>query len=218
MRKKAEAAVKIAEYEAGSARAIAEKERKDPTFDGKTGLYSANGFQGELIRRTGHVERARDSGRTHALVFMDLDDFKGLNDRLGEPIADLVALKPVAKVLAATVREGEDVVGRFGGDEFEVLLSDTDGEGALVACEKIQSGINSIGLAVPEDRESPDKAQGDSLEVSTEALGVTMVFATFQQGTDAEPLLKTMAKELHRLKEEPGKNQIAEVQMPSQVA
>jgi diguanylate cyclase (GGDEF)-like protein/PAS domain S-box-containing protein len=92
------------------------------SHDPLTGLPN----RAELVR---HVREtldglARDSERQHALLFVDIDDFKAINDRLGHVAGDQV-LAAVARRLGAAVRAG-DVLTRYGGDEFAALLRDLD--------------------------------------------------------------------------------------------
>jgi diguanylate cyclase (GGDEF)-like protein/PAS domain S-box-containing protein len=82
----------------------------------------------------------RDQARL-ALVFVDLDRFKPVNDSLGHAVGDLL-LRAVARRMQQCVREA-DTIGRVGGDEFEVLLpSIDDAEQALVVAEKIRQAMN----------------------------------------------------------------------------
>ncbi len=79
-----------------------------------------------------------------ALLILDLDHFKGLNDRFGHQVGDQ-ALANVGAVLRSAVRES-DFAGRNGGEEFAVLLPDTDLAGALATAEKIRACIADISL------------------------------------------------------------------------
>ncbi|WP_148653648.1 GGDEF domain-containing protein, partial [Klebsiella pneumoniae] len=63
--------------------------------------------------------RAREQGRSMLLIFIDLDDFKAINDRFGHPCGDSFLIQ-VGERLAAHVRSG-DIVGRLGGDEFLIV-------------------------------------------------------------------------------------------------
>lgn len=88
------------------------------THDDLTGLPSRNLLTDRLAQEITH---ARRTGRSFALLFIDLDHFKFVNDSYGHPLGDSV-LKTVAKEIRKLVREGDTVV-RLGGDEFVILLS-----------------------------------------------------------------------------------------------
>ena len=92
-------------------------------MDGLTGLLNRTAFERDLAERLGRREE-----RPSALVFVDLDAFKSVNDTLGHAAGDAV-LREVAARLAASVRP-RDLVGRFGGDEF-VLHVDLEAPGDL---------------------------------------------------------------------------------------
>jgi diguanylate cyclase (GGDEF)-like protein len=85
--------------------------------DPLTEVLNRRGFERELKRSLAHVKRY---GTSAALIYLDLDRFKPVNDRHGHPAGDAV-LKAVAAVLTRHVR-ASDVVARLGGDEFVVLL------------------------------------------------------------------------------------------------
>jgi diguanylate cyclase (GGDEF)-like protein len=104
--------------------------------DGLTGLFNRRTFV-ELTER--ELARARRQGGATALLLLDLDFFKGINDTQGHPAGDAV-LRHVAALLANTVR-GTDLVGRLGGDEFIVLLSDTTSAAAHLVAEKLRRRI-----------------------------------------------------------------------------
>ena len=75
---------------------------------------------------------------------MDLDDLKAINDRLGHYQGDRV-LRGVGEVIADGVRR-IDTAARYGGDEFVVLLPETDPTGAFVLAEKIRQGVNALAI------------------------------------------------------------------------
>lgn len=86
---------------------------------------------------TQNLSLARRQKSNLAIMFVDLDDFKRINDNYGHAQGDLV-LQETAKRLSSSIRES-DVIGRIGGDEFLILLADVDSEeGAIIAAKKIQ--------------------------------------------------------------------------------
>ena len=102
------------EQEKGRALALA-------SFDHLTGLHNRRMFN-ELV--ASHLEQARRSRKHYALVYLDLDRFKTINDSLGHHVGDLL-LRAVAERLRQSVRSA-DIVGRMGGDEFAVLITGLD--------------------------------------------------------------------------------------------
>jgi diguanylate cyclase (GGDEF)-like protein len=135
--------------------------------DGLTGLRNLRALQEQLPTWLGPAAR---TGRRMAVMMMDVDGFKTVNDRLGHGVGNEL-LKEVANLLRFAVRVGDEPY-RFGGDEFVLLLSDADGEGAGVVATRIQEIYRSmgqtlrgtdvqvsfsIGLAVfPEDGATPE--------------------------------------------------------------
>lgn len=85
------------------------------------------------------VSSAQRTGRPITLAYLDLDNFKGLNDRFGHEVGDQ-ALKWIGKVLLEQTRKS-DVVARLGGDEFVILLPDTSEEAAKALLERIVNAI-----------------------------------------------------------------------------
>lgn len=105
--------------------------------DDLTKLYNSrylNSFLEEAIERA-----AQEDGQL-AVLFLDLDGFKGINDRYGH-LCGSRSLFEVGSLIKSAVRE-EDVVSRYGGDEFVVVLPDTDEEGALAVAERIRRALN----------------------------------------------------------------------------
>jgi diguanylate cyclase (GGDEF)-like protein len=97
-------------------------------------------------RLTQEVARARRNGHEVSVALIDLDHFKALNDRAGHRAGDQV-LKFFAQFLRANLRR-EDVVCRFGGDEFTLLLPDTAVKNAKVLVERIRKKLSQIELSI----------------------------------------------------------------------
>jgi diguanylate cyclase (GGDEF)-like protein len=110
--------------------------------DGLTGCLSYAAIRSELEREIGRCAR---HGRVVACCFIDLDRFKQVNDRYGHPHGSRV-LAEVASALRAGVRIG-DSVGRYGGDEFIVLLPDTDRDAAHALAERLRGAICRTNVA-----------------------------------------------------------------------
>jgi diguanylate cyclase (GGDEF)-like protein len=111
------------------------------TVDSLTGLFNRTFFFAAIGRE---IARCARSGRGFCLLMMDLDDLKAINDRLGHHHGDRV-LRGVGAVISEGVRR-IDTAARYGGDEFVVLLPETDPTGAFVLAEKIRRGVR--GMAV----------------------------------------------------------------------
>jgi diguanylate cyclase (GGDEF)-like protein len=121
---------------------------KQAATDGKTGLLTAGAWHD---RATLRIDHARDSGSSAAVLVIDLDHFKQVNDRFGHIAGDYV-LQAVASVLREDVR-GADLVGRFGGEEFVLLLPQAGDRYAYselrVVAERIRRRIAELQVAVP---------------------------------------------------------------------
>jgi diguanylate cyclase (GGDEF)-like protein/PAS domain S-box-containing protein len=151
-----------------TARRMAEERMQDlAQHDGLTGTAN-RALLFERINRA--LVRAKRAERRPALLYLDLDHFKAVNDRLGHAAGDAL-LKEFAARLGRSVREA-DTVARVGGDEFVVLLEDVgDGEGAKRIAEKIAGAVHeparadghevamttSIGVALHDRAESADE-------------------------------------------------------------
>ena len=147
-----------------------------------TGLPNRLLFRDRISQSLAH---ARRSSRTVAIMFLDLDDFKAVNDSLGHTIGDRL-LQAVALRLVGAIR-AEDTVARMGGDEFTVLLSDvTDGRGAATVARKI---LEAVG--------APLVLDGHELR-ATASIGIA-VFPG--DGFDAETLLKNADRAMYRAKQ-----------------
>ena len=97
------------------------------------------------------IERANRYGHTFALLMIDLDGFKGINDTFGHPIGDSV-LKQVSESLRHSLRSS-DFLARYGGDEFCIILPETGLERALSVAEKLRMGLTSTRLHLPQENQ-----------------------------------------------------------------
>jgi diguanylate cyclase (GGDEF)-like protein len=131
------------ELEAANARLrMAEAElRALATTDSLTGIPNRRSF---LAGAEAELERSRRTGKLPALILGDLDSFKKINDTLGHPAGDMV-LTAVA-VLLATLKRNIDTVGRMGGEEFALLLPESDLEAAIAAAERLRQAIEDAPL------------------------------------------------------------------------
>ena len=107
--------------------------------DDLTRLYNSR-FLNLVLRR--EAKRASRSGRPLSVLFIDMDGFKSVNDRHGH-LAGSKALVEAAAIIRGSARE-TDVVARFGGDEFSVILPDTGREGAVSVAERIRDRIRTF--------------------------------------------------------------------------
>jgi two-component system cell cycle response regulator len=116
-----------------------EDARRLATTDALTGLLNRRAFMDALDR-----ERARSDRHTFpvSLLLLDVDHFKSVNDRFGHATGDAV-LQAVARALLPMARRS-DVVARWGGEEFVVLLPQTRAEGARIAAERIRRAIANV--------------------------------------------------------------------------
>lgn len=104
--------------------------------DGLTGLWNRRQFE---LRAAQELERASRFGERFAVVLADLDDFKAVNDVFGHLAGDAVLVE-TAKRLVIHTRE-VDLVARFGGEEFVLLLPQTDPAGAVRVAEKVREEV-----------------------------------------------------------------------------
>ncbi len=109
--------------------------------DPLTELLNRRGFERELRRSVAYVKRY---GTSAALIYLDLDDFKPVNDRHGHAAGDAV-LKAVAAALGAQVR-ASDVVARLGGDEFVTLLWHVSGPEAAAKAATLEQAIYATSV------------------------------------------------------------------------
>jgi diguanylate cyclase (GGDEF)-like protein/PAS domain S-box-containing protein len=138
--------------------------------DGLTRLFNRSYFQQELERV---VERAQRRGQHHsALLYLDLDNFKYVNDTLGHAAGDQLIVQ-VAALLEKRARKS-DVLARFGGDEFTVLLDDTSLENASRVAESFRQRISGLTFSY----------EGKHVDVGC-SIGVASIHAQTRSATEA---------------------------------
>lgn len=114
------------------------------TQDELTGALNARAFEERLSEE---LERDRRYNVPLALLYLDLDDFKAVNDRHGHRTGDAV-LRLVVNATRRAVRQS-DIVGRLGGDEFAVLMPETEGAVAEAAATRLAEGIRTVFRGTP---------------------------------------------------------------------
>jgi diguanylate cyclase (GGDEF)-like protein/PAS domain S-box-containing protein len=145
-------------------------------FDELTGLVNRRYFHEELDLR---IDRAQQRSRRGTLIYVDLDNFKQVNDNLGHDKGDAV-LRKLSDILRSNTRE-YDLIGRLGGDEFAMWLDDTDANVAIKRGEKLLAATQalknmsgsldhplavSLGIAIYDPRSSESR---DALIVRADA-------------------------------------------------
>lgn len=155
------------------------------THDALTGLANRRQFSRQLRRAFQECATTRAS---FALVLIDVDRFKQINDSLGHRTGDLVL-----RVLAARLNEGfrdVDTIARVGGEEFGVILRDLDGDGAYQVADRVRTAIAAQPI-------NPGAALGSKPVAVTVSMGVA-VFS--QDGTTASALVDAADRALYDAK------------------
>jgi two-component system, cell cycle response regulator len=168
---------------------------KMAVIDPLTGIYNRR-YAAQHMNRV--MERARESQGAFAVMMIDLDKFKSINDRFGHDAGDAV-LKEFSRRLQENIR-GVDLVARFGGEEFFVAMPDVDQAQAAAAAERIRTAVEDTPFAVPRGLAS---AAG-RLHV-TVSIGVAIGSA---RETDPEEIIRRADTALFRSKHE-GRNRVS---------
>ncbi|SDR51719.1 diguanylate cyclase [Rhizobiales bacterium GAS191] len=122
-----------------------------------------------------------------SVLMLDVDCFKLYNDRYGHPVGD-TALRAVASCIQASVQRGTDVVGRYGGEEFAILLPASSAEGAAGIAERIRLEIVRLAIA----------HAGSPHGVITASIGVTSIYPVF--GDQPTALIRQADAALYKAK------------------
>lgn len=166
---------------------FAQVERQAVT-DPMTGLFNRRYFTEQLTKE---IDRYQRFGHPFSYIIVDLDYLKKINDSLGHHFGD-AAIKHIANVMKRSVRD-VDTVGRFGGEEFVVLLPETAHENARMVANRICAAIRSKPV--------------EGIGVITASLGL----ATFPQDAQDKDKLQELADQALYLAKHRGRNQVCSV-------
>lgn len=181
---------KIISYMSISRDITAKKEiEKLSITDQLTGVYNRRKFDNSLEEE---VQRARRYSEELALIMIDMDHFKDVNDTYGHQVGDDVLIV-TAKLISEHVRN-VDIVGRYGGEEFVVICPNIGLEQAVVVAEKLRAEIQ--------------KHEFDAVGTKTISLGV----AEFTEGDTPDDLVKKADTALYKAKEE-GRNRVVKYEV-----
>ncbi len=159
-----------------------EKLQRLATHDALTGLYNRGEIEYLVAEELGRTKRYK---RQLTLFLIDIDNFKWINDTWGHPIGDL-ALRSFAKILSTVIREC-DRAGRYGGEEFLVMLPETGLEQAGQMAERLVSGMRTIPVEI---------GGGDSIHLT-----VSMGVAGYpQHGNNRDQIISAADKAMYSAK------------------
>tara|TARA_R110000868_G_scaffold361802_1_gene623804 strand:- start:2858 stop:3655 length:798 start_codon:yes stop_codon:yes gene_type:complete len=163
--------------------------------DHLTGLYNRQTFDGYFELK---FAQAIQQTENLALVMLDIDNFKKINDNYGHQVGD-ECLQAVAEYLRQTKLRKEDFVARYGGEEVVIVLTNTDIKGAEEISQRICDGLSQIKLSAEQ-----------SAIVLTASFGVAEL--TYNQASNTTQLLKFADDALYQAKAR-GKNQVVTAKM-----
>ena len=155
------------------------------TIDPLTCAYNRGQFE---VLLTQAIQSARRRKTTGCLIFLDIDNFKSLNDSYGHDAGDRV-LKQIVSVLHENLR-ASDVVGRLGGDEFGAILTDSDPTSGQVKARQLANALSEIKLS----------GQEEGIEVS---IGLAAFPSQRERASD---VIKRADTAMYRAKQTQGRN------------
>ena len=163
--------------------------------DALTGVANRRYVDRALERAASVRRRERRETRSYAVLMIDIDHFKGLNDRYGH-IAGDSCLRIVARAMQHALARPGDVLARYGGEEFIVLLHDADEHGAQIVAERMRKAVQSLAI----------EHQASPFGIVTVSIGVAS--ASIDDKLPAENLVDAADKALYAAKCS-GRNRVA---------
>lgn len=157
--------------------------------DALTNLFNHRYFQEYLTKE---INRARRYQRPLTLVMFDIDNFKSYNDKYGHLMGDAL-LKEIARILKNNARE-VDIVCRYGGEEFMIILPETEAQGAMAIAEKVRKSVESF-------------SQTDRNIIALGKLTISGGVTAYEEKLTKEQLIQRADEALYQAKKE-GKNKI----------
>jgi len=157
-------------------------------FDSLTGLHNRRAI---LHRLDEHIKQVRRYEGELSLLMLDIDYFKKVNDQYGHLIGDEV-LENVAVLMQQNVRN-TDSVGRYGGEEFIVVLSETDLSSALIVAERLRNAIEAAEMR---------GSEGNMFGIT-----VSQGVSSYKPGEDKQSLISRADDALYRAKQN-GRNRV----------
>ncbi|MEH6566558.1 MAG: GGDEF domain-containing protein [Halopseudomonas sp.] len=181
--------IQVMEVEAQTFRKHLEEQRQQAMVDSLTGLANRAGLQKRMEEE---YERWQRYGGQLLLVVLDVDHFKSINDRFGHLAGDKV-LRLIATQLSRRLRK-TDYIGRFGGEEFVVLMPGTSLEQGATALEELRAGIEA----------SPFHFKNEPVQVT-----ISIGYTQFCQGDTLESVFDRADQAMYRAKDQ-GRNRIVQ--------
>jgi diguanylate cyclase (GGDEF)-like protein len=172
-----------------------EEARREVGLDSLTQLCNRKTFNEQIARV---ADLSSVFNQPACLLVVDVDHFKSVNDNYGHPAGDEV-LRRLSDCLVRTFRRRDDVVARFGGDEFAVILRETEQKEALLLCERLLDAVRSMSI----------DHGGESLRVT-----VSIGMCQAKGGESADRWLERADRALYAAKER-GRDRVARSEPPS---
>jgi diguanylate cyclase (GGDEF)-like protein len=163
--------------------------QRHASLDALTGLNNRRWLD-EMVPR--QLKRSRFQQRPLTLIMLDVDHFKRFNDDHGHQAGDFV-LFAVAQILRSRLRP-TDLLGRYGGEEFTIVLPDTNAIGAVIAAERVRRSVEETELVLPDGRPLP-------------RVTVSLGIAAADSDTTVSQLFERADRALYRAKQN-GRNRV----------